>query len=87
MRDVNAWWLIGEAVFAFSVGWVSGHVEERRRRQRYSKTHIHWGHTWDGYYEHCKCGISAGDYRDPKTGQRAIEFIEWPAELREVKKR
>jgi hypothetical protein len=31
---------------------------------------------WDGFYEHCKCGASAGDKRN-KSGQRCITFVEW----------
>lgn len=44
--------------------------------------HVHAGYTWDNYYEHCKCGVSAGDLQDPQ-GHRYIFFSDWPKEALE----
>lgn len=41
------------------------------------KTHKHQPDRWDGYYEQCKCGVSAGDKRDPRTGLRYTRFEQW----------
>lgn len=38
--------------------------------------HRHQAHSWDGHYEHCKCGASSGDRRDAK-GYRCISFDDW----------
>lgn len=41
------------------------------------KPHRHTPQTWDGHHEICACGASAGDRRDPETGQRYTFFSEW----------
>jgi hypothetical protein len=42
---------------------------------RDSRPHVHRGDSWDGYFEHCRCGASAGD----RVGDhgRCITFEEW----------
>lgn len=42
--------------------------------------HSHKAVTWDGHYETCRCGASAGDRRDPATGRRYIFFSGWSDE-------
>lgn len=44
------------------------------------RVHKHSPYSWDGYYEHCKCGACAGDKRNPETGTRYVSFSEWPEE-------
>lgn len=41
------------------------------------RRHKHSPYSFDGYYEHCKCGACAGDRRDPETGLRYTSFEEW----------
>lgn len=41
------------------------------------KVHKHTGYMWDGFYEFCKCGASAGDRRD-ENGFRHLFFKDWP---------
>lgn len=41
------------------------------------KPHKHYAYRWDGYYESCKCGVSAGDLRSP-SGIRYAFFSDWP---------
>ena len=43
------------------------------------RPHQHTGWWWDGFYEHCRCGASAGDRRGP-DGHRHILFADWPQE-------
>lgn len=58
-----AWsFLIVQAVRAFPI--------------RKQQPHIHYGYSWDGYFEHCRCGVVAGDRLRP-NGSRCIEFSEW----------
>lgn len=40
------------------------------------KRHLHLAAYWDGMYEACKCGVSAGDRRGP-GGLRCVTFDEW----------
>lgn len=46
--------------------------------KRFRKPHVHAGYYWDGYYESCRCGVGAGDRRDPVTGLRCAFFSDWP---------
>lgn len=52
----------------------------RGRRLFRRRPHVHAAYTWDCYYEHCRCGASAGDLRNPVTGLRYAFFSDWPAE-------
>lgn len=44
------------------------------------KPHKHTAQFWDGFYEHCRCGASSGDKRNPDTGMRYAFFSDWPEE-------
>jgi hypothetical protein len=57
-------------------------VSWRRRRPR---PHRHEPTGWDGLFERCRCGVTAGDLRTDGGG-RAISFAEWPEEARWVRK-
>jgi len=46
-------------------------------RPRHRALHVHRAYRWDGYFERCKCGASAGDKRLP-NGSRCISFSDWP---------
>jgi hypothetical protein len=39
--------------------------------------HRHKASAWDGHYEMCRCGASAGDKHNPHTGLRCTTFAEW----------
>jgi hypothetical protein len=39
--------------------------------------HRHKASAWDGHYETCRCGASAGDKHNPHTGLRCTTFAEW----------
>lgn len=44
------------------------------------RKHKHSPYRWDGYHEHCKCGVSSAERTNPETGTGYMSFSEWPEE-------
>jgi hypothetical protein len=66
-------------LFGLAAGLALGPTLTAIRRGR--APHRHEGAQWDGWFEHCRCGTSAGDRRD-ENGYRMILFDQWPDEAR-----
>lgn len=59
--------------FLWGSMWAEGKLGVRIK----DRQHVHKAQSWDGYFEHCKCGASSGDMLTPK-GNRYISFEDWP---------
>lgn len=55
------------------------------RPPRRPRQHRHEGASWDGWFERCRCGVSAGDRKGP-DGLCLALFSEWPDEARTVQR-
>ena len=73
MSTFWASFLIGLAV-GLALAYCTNPLELFRAPRR--RPHVHRGDSWDGYYEHCRCGASAGD-RVGSHGLRCVQFEEW----------
>lgn len=77
-------WAVMMVGSALRIRWLSSEIRRLDEQESRSPIHRHEPAGWDGLFERCRCGASAGDRRD-RNGARAISFDEWPEEERWVR--